>query len=58
MGTNIEYAELLERGGINEDGFKVAPRPYMFSTMVKEAPAMTKIITKSLQTALKRYKVK
>ena len=57
-GTNIEYAELLERGGINEDGFAVAPRPYLFSTMVKEAPEGMRIVSKSLHQDLLRYRKK
>ena len=51
VGTNEDKG--LERGTS-----KIAPRSYMFPTMIKEAPAMTRIITKSLQTALQRYKIK
>ena len=53
VGTNVEYAEDLERGTS-----KVAPRPFMLPTITEEAKAVSRIIKKSLGTALKRYEIK
>ena len=53
VGTNVEYAEDLERGRGD-----MAPRPFMFPTVVQEAENVSKILRRSLNVALKRYRIK
>lgn len=53
VGTNIETAPALERGRGN-----MAPRPFMFPTIVKEAKNVSGIIRKSLSNSLKKYRKK
>lgn len=50
VGTNLEYAEGLERGTS-----KMFPRPFIFPTIAKEAKNVSGIIRKSLSNSLKKY---
>ena len=46
VGTNVEYARLLEFGGMTgrNNATRVAPRPYMRPAVQEEIPAIEKVL--------------
>lgn len=44
VGTNVEYARRLEWGGIDRNGVRILPRPYIAPTVLREEEAIDRIL--------------
>ena len=51
IGTALEYARILEMGGIAGNGARILPRPYFEPTLLREEGAVEEILEASLRSA-------
>jgi hypothetical protein len=51
IGTNVEYAMILEYGGIAGNGARILPRPYLEPTVLREQERVGEILEAALARA-------
>jgi len=51
IGTNLEYARILEWGGIAGNGARILPRPYFEPTIIRVVQDVEEILERSLRAA-------
>jgi phage gpG-like protein len=51
IGSNVEYAQILEFGGIAGNGARILPRPYLEPTILREQDKVEQILEAALARA-------